>query len=318
MILSTLALLALSLSQYTDKCTVAFAGDMMQHKAQILSAFRDSVSYRYDDCFRHVKPEISKASLAICNLEAPLGGSPYTGYPTFSAPDEFAEAIADAGFDIMLTANNHCMDKGNRGLIRTLDVLDSLRILHLGTYRNKEERDTLHPLIVSVNSFRLALLNYTYDTNGFEVTPPCIVNLIDTVQMAADLEKARSKRPDCIIVCIHWGEEYHLEQNAGQERLARWLVDNGADHVIGSHPHVIQPTTLINDQYSETVKHIVAYSQGNFISNMSAPGTDSGTFIELSLTKIARTTWLSNFDVKTVRTLRPAQTGNPYYQVVFE
>lgn len=318
MIIDTLALLALTVAQPLDMCTVTFAGDMMQHKAQIQSAFRDSTAYRYDECFSNVKPVISEATLAVCNLEAPLAGTPYSGYPTFSAPDEFAHAIADAGFDVMLTANNHCMDKGNRGLIRTLDVLDSLNIQHLGTYRNKEERDSLHPLIVTANNFRLALLNYTYGTNGFEVKPPCIVNTIDTLQIAADLDKARRMRPDCIIVCIHWGEEYQLEQNAGQERLARWLVENGADHVIGSHPHVIQPTMLINDQYSQTTRHVIAYSQGNFISNMSAPNTDTGTLVSLNLTKLARTTWLSGYNVKTIKTLRPVQTGLPYYQVVFE
>lgn len=295
---------------------MVFAGDMMQHKAQLESAYRGKSAYRYDNCFSGIAPLMANADIAVCNLEVPLGGYPYSGYPAFCAPDEFAAAVRDAGFDIMLTANNHCMDRGRAGLVRTLDVLDSLGVRHLGTYRNQAERDSLHPMIVEQGSMRIALLDYTYGINGSVTFQPCVVNLIDTVCMAADLRKARSMKADCIVVCLHWGDEYHLTQNRSQEQLARWLIANGADHVIGAHPHVIQPTVLLSDKEGGVARHVVAYSLGNFISNMSAPHTDTGTLLELNLNHFMSVTWLDGYSEYHVRTIRPSQSGKSEFRVV--
>ena len=297
-------------------CTVTFAGDMMQHKAQIESAFRDSVSFNYSECFSAIRPVVSRATLAVCNFETPLGGAPYSGYPAFSAPDEFADAVADAGFDIFLTANNHCLDKGKKGLLRTLDKLDSLKIAHIGTYRNQEERDSLHPLLVDAEGIRIAFLNYTYGTNGIDVPPPCIVNIIDTVQMEADLDKARMMNPDCVMVCVHWGDEYRQAPNTYQQRLAGWLIRHGADHVIGSHPHVVQPTVLYTDEAADSKGHVVAYSLGNFISNMSSAGTDIGKLLEIKIKRFISATWLDSYTEQSVRTLRPAAGTRPYFKVI--
>ena len=178
------------ISPIPSNASLYFAGDAMQHIAQIESAHQADGSYSYSNCFTLVKEQISEANLAICNLEVTLGGKPYRGYPQFSAPDEFAIALKDAGFDIMLTANNHCLDRGSKGLIRTLDILDSLGIAHVGTYRNQEERDSLYPYITTTNGIRCAILNYTYGTNGITVNPPCIVNYIDTTQILKDINKA--------------------------------------------------------------------------------------------------------------------------------
>ena len=299
-----------------ESCSIVFAGDMMQHSAQIESAHRDGTTYYYKDCFSGIAPLVREADIAVCNLETPLGGAPYSGYPAFCAPDEFASAIHEAGFDVMLTANNHCLDRGGRGLLRTLDVLDSLGVRHLGTYRNQAERDSLHPLLIEQGNMRIALLNYTYGVNGLSVPAPCIVNLIDTVSMASDIHKARTMKADCIIVCIHWGDEYRLKPESGQENLARWLIANGADHVIGSHPHVIQPTVLMEDAGGSIARHVVAYSLGNFISNMSAPHTDTGTLLELHLSHFMSVTWLDSFSENRIRTIRPAQSGSPNYRLV--
>ena len=145
----------------------------MQHKAQLNAALQPDGTFDYSGCFTQVTPEIEAADIAICNFETTLGGAPYSGYPQFCSPDAYALAIRDAGFDILLTANNHCMDRRNNGLIRTLDVLDSLGVKHLGTYRNQAERDSLYPYIIEHGSMRIALLNYTYDTNGIPVAKPC-------------------------------------------------------------------------------------------------------------------------------------------------
>jgi len=171
----------------------------MQHKAQLDAALQPDGTYNYSGCFTQVTPEIEAADIAICNFETTLGGAPYSGYPQFCSPDAYAEAVRDAGFDIFLTANNHCMDTRTRGLVRTLDVLDSLGINHLGTYRNQAERDSLYPYILEHGGMRIALLNYTYDTNGIPVAKPCIVNYIDTTVMKQDLARARQLKADCII-----------------------------------------------------------------------------------------------------------------------
>lgn len=318
LITSLLTLLPLQNGPVLRECSVLFAGDMMQHKAQIESAKTESGTYNYDECFAGIRHLTEQADLVICNMEAPFGGRPYTGYPSFSAPDEFATAISEAGFDIFLTANNHCMDKGRKGLVRTLDLLDSLGIPHLGTYRNQAERDSLYPMIVDAKGISIALLDYTYGTNGIAVPYPCIVNLTDTVQMAEDLDKARSLKADCIIVCIHWGDEYRLIQNREQENLAKWLIAHGADHIVGSHPHVIQPVTTLPDNYSDNTRHVVAYSLGNFISNMSAANTYTGLMLELKLSKYIGVVRTHGYKEQRVRTLRPTVSGKPYFQVIPE
>lgn len=264
------------------RVTLLFAGDLMQHQAQIESAHRPDGSYDYRSCFASVRSLIEGADLAIGNLEVTLGGAPYRGYPTFSAPDAYLSAIREAGFDVLLTANNHCLDRGHKGLERTILLLDSLHIPHLGTYRNAREREKQVPLILKKNGFRIALLNYTYGTNGIRVTPPNVVDYIDRTVMAEDIRHARSLHPDALIVCIHWGEEYQRTPHAAQRQLADWLLAQGVTHIIGSHPHVVQPIEVCHDGLQQ---HVVVYSLGNFLSNMSAPHTDGGLVVTLELEK---------------------------------
>ena len=131
-----------------ERITLLFVGDLMQHRAQIDAARTSDGKYDYSPCFSLVKEEISRADIAIGNLEVTLGGKPYQGYPTFSAPDEYLQAIKDAGFDVLLTANNHCLDRGKKGLERTIAQIDSLAIPYAGTYRNVAERTQRYPLFI--------------------------------------------------------------------------------------------------------------------------------------------------------------------------
>ncbi len=286
-----------------ERITLLFVGDLMQHQAQIKAA-KNGDTYDYSACFRHVKDEISRADLAIGNLEVTLGGRPYTGYPAFSAPDEYLYAIRDAGFDVLLTANNHCLDRRRKGLERTIHLLDSLGIPRAGTYINKVEREQRYPLIVEKKGFRIALLNYTYGTNGIPVTEPNIVNFIDREQMKADILAARRERPDVIIACMHWGVEYRLLPERQELELADWLIAQGVDHVIGSHPHVVQPIEVHEDTHTPD-RHVVAYSLGNFISNMSAVNTDGGVMVRLELQRAWGITQLKECSYSLVWTSRP-------------
>lgn len=295
----------------SNTLTLLFAGDLMQHQGQIDTAY-NGTSYNYDACFELVKQQIADADIAIGNLEVTLGGKPYAGYPTFSAPDEYLDAIRKAGFDVLLTANNHCLDKGKKGLERTISQLDSTGMWHLGTYRNGKERGENHPLIIEKNNIRIAFLNYTYGTNGIPVTPPNIVNYIDTIQIKSDLTKIHSAQPDVIIACMHWGQEYQNLPDKNQKVLAEWLFRHGVDHIIGAHPHVVQPIEVqANPENGE--KHLLAYSLGNFISNMSKRGTDGGLILTLTLEKKSAITKLKDCSYSLVWTGRPVLTGQKNY-----
>ena len=217
-----------------EKITLLFVGDLMQHQAQIEAA-RVGTSYDYSSCFKHVKDEISAADLAVANLEVTLGGKPYSGYPAFSAPDEYLYAVKEAGFDVLLTANNHCLDRRKKGLERTILMLDSLHIPHAGTYVNKGKRDEGYPLLIEKNHFRIVLLNYTYGTNGIEVTPPNVVNYIDREQIKKDILKARRMMPDVIIACMHWGIEYRSLPERSERDLADWMITQGVDQIGRAH-----------------------------------------------------------------------------------
>ena len=311
-LLLPLLLLGNLLHSMAQTADLLFAGDLMQHQAQI-DAARTPDGYRYDSCFKWVKQEITQADLAVANLEVTLAGKPYRGYPQFSAPDEYLTAIRDAGFDLLATANNHCLDGGSKGLSRTIQMLDSLNIAHLGTYRNAEEKERAYPLIADVNGLRIAFLNYTYGTNGLKVMSPQTVNYIDTTQIKQDILKARLRRPDAIIALMHWGLEYHDQPDASVRQLAHWLLKQGVDHIIGSHPHVVQPLEVHTD--TDGQRHLIAYSLGNYISNMSKKGTDGGLMVRLQLTKKLGTTNMSHCAYSLVWVSRPVLSQKKQYEL---
>lgn len=261
---------------------MVFAGDAMQHAGQIDAARRAGGTYDYSGYFTALQPYIAGADYAVVNLETPLGGRPYSGYPMFCAPDAYASALVDAGFDFMLLANNHMLDRRDRGLVRTLNVLDSIGVPHSGVWRNAAERAELNPVVREVNGFRIALLNYTYGTNGIEPQGDVVVDYIDRRVIAADIERARALGAEIVAVCVHWGDEYRLLPNAAQRSLADWLVGQGVDMIIGGHPHVIQPMEMRRDAATGRPVLLV-YSLGNFISNMKTADTRGGAVVRVRL-----------------------------------
>lgn len=295
-----------------QELTLLFAGDLMQHQAQI-DAARTAEGYDYSDCFLRVKDEITSADLAIGNLEVTLAGKPYRGYPQFSAPDSYLEAIKDAGFDILLTANNHCLDRRKKGLVRTIAMLDSLNIPYAGTYINQEERELRYPLLVEKNGFRIVLLNYTYGTNGIPVDTPNVVNYIHRETMERDIAKAKSMQPDALIACIHWGIEYRSLPEKTDRELASWLLEKGVDHIIGSHPHVVQPMEVVTD--SVGARHLVVYSLGNYLSNMSKRATDGGLMVKLKLEKACDKVRLADCAYSMVWVSRPVISGKKNFRI---
>lgn len=275
-----------SLTQGLQEAELVFVGDAMQHKAQIDAARQTDGSYDYSECFSALSSYIQNADYAVVNLETPLGGRPYTGYPCFSAPEKYVDALADAGFDLFLTANNHTLDKLDRGLIRTLDSLDIRDVDHIGTYRNREERDSVMPFIRDVNGFKIGFINYTYGTNGITLKSDAVVDYIDRAKIKADIDSARAHGAEIIAACLHWGEEYNLLPNANQRSLADFLISQGVELIIGSHPHVIQPIEVLADSLGN--KTLVVYSLGNFISNMKTRDTRGGIAVKVKLKRDAK------------------------------
>jgi len=268
----------------SQEIILLFAGDAMQHQTQIDNAQREG-KYDYSSYFKNLKDEISAADISVVNLEVTLGGKPYKGYPAFSAPDEFAAELQSAGFDIFLTANNHCLDRRERGLLRTINVLDSFGIIHTGTFRDSADRAANYPLTVEKNGFKIAMLNYTYGTNGIQLptASQCIVNYIDSAKIREDIAAARNKNPDLIIANMHWGDEYKLQPNATQRNLAKFLIDEGVSFIVGSHPHVVQPIEEIADSAGN--RHITVFSLGNFVSAMKTADTSGGMIVKIKLKK---------------------------------
>ncbi len=279
----------------TSNLVLIFAGDIMGHDKQIEGAYDSTTaSYDYEPTFRYISDYISHADIAVGNLEVTLAGPPYKGYPRFSSPDALATQAKEAGFDILANANNHALDRGIQGFNRTLDVLDSLPILRAGTYRDTTEMDKYHPLIVEKNNIRIAILNYTYGTNGLKIEEPYIVNRIDTNRIRLDLAKAAIASSDYTIVFIHWGKEYEREENTDQIELAKYILNNGADAIIGSHPHVVQPVRFLQLPGDTTNNYPVVYSLGNFVSNQRAQYKDGGIIAELHLSKHDGQTFLDS------------------------
>lgn len=266
-----------------------FAGDAMQHQAQLDQArLRDGKGgYDYSDCFTYIAPTVTEADYAVCNLEVPLGGGPdYTGYPCFSAPDSYAVALKDAGFDMFMTANNHSLDRRDRAARRTLVALDSLGIDHVGSFRDSLEREEKVPFIKDIKGFKIGFLNYTYGTNGIPPQDGVEIALIDRDRMAREIRETRDAGAEIVVVMVHWGVEYVLLQNRNQEELADFLVDQGVDLVIGGHPHVVQPMKVVRNE-KEGKDVLVVYSLGNLISNMKTADTRGGALVRARIERDA-------------------------------
>jgi len=270
---------------------IVFAGDIMGHEPQFLAALQSDKTYEYRDNYRFVKEYITAADLAVANLEVTLAGPPYSGYPMFSSPDAVAIAVKDAGFDVLQTSNNHTCDKGGKGVKRTLNVLDSLGIEHMGSYRSVEESNTDHPLVKDVNGIKIALLNYTYGTNGMHIPTGTVVNLIDTTVIANDLAEAKQLGVDFIIATYHWGIEYQRNESIDQQKIAEFSAKHGADLIIGGHPHVVQPIKKIKGERDSIY---VVYSLGNYISNQRDRYKNGGIMTEITLVKTTDKTFLKN------------------------
>lgn len=286
-----------------DTLTAVFIGDVMLHEKQISSTHElflrshpetgSCIHCRYDFSryFSRIKDRLSGAGLCVANMEFTLGGPPFTGYPSFSAPDSYAGYLADCGIDVFLTANNHILDKGKAGAVRTLEQYSRLGSSHgictTGTFADSVSYHRDNPLILDTCGMKIALVNFTYGTNRYIPDSYPRVNRSDRKSLSVLLQKAEESGADITIALPHWGEEYSLKHSDRQKELALWLAENGADLIIGTHPHVVQDSTVIRtvNTKGENVEVPVFYSLGNAISNMSAQDTQIGLMVKISAVK---------------------------------
>lgn len=275
---------------------IAAVGDIMMWRRQIESAKRSQAGYSFDEMFQPVAGVLKNANLVIGNLETTLSGregvyqkrNPRNGYPMFNCPDELAGALKRAGFHVLTTANNHCLDRGISGLRRTLNVLDQNGLAHTGTFRSREEAQT--PLVRNVNGIRVGLLSYTYGTNGIKLPAgqTWAVNRIHNGKIIADVNRLRPQ-VDLLMVAMHFGQEFMRYPNQRQRDLVKLLLTHGADIVLGAHPHVLQPMSLkrLKGADGATKAQFVAYSLGNFVSDrmLNSLHSESGVIVQLAVEK---------------------------------
>ena len=267
---------------------LAVVGDIMVHDYQYNEAYDPATGeYNFMHNFQDVKKYFQGNDLVIGNLELTFGGPdrPYASFPCFNTPDSFLDAVKDAGFDLLTTANNHSMDTGKAGIIRTLDKLDEYGIEHFGTYRSQEERDTI--LYKDVNGIRFAFLSYTYGTNGIPVPEEYLVNLIDEDQMVSDIKEAR-KHADVVVVMPHMGNEYETYPRDIFVEWADLMFEAGADIVLASHPHVLQKMEYRTIDHGDGEQDgFIIYSLGNFISSQTTPPRNASIILHLTVEQIA-------------------------------
>lgn len=267
----------------------------MCHSPQYEYAKVGKDSYDFNPVFRYVSDYLSASDFTFGNLETVTAGKKanYSGYPMFNSPVELLDALKNAGFDLLTTSNNHSLDRGEFGIKQTISELTSRSINYNGTFADKKDRDSIR--IFDIKGISIAFLAYSYGTNGNPIPKgkDYLINLIDYDLIHRDIEKAKTLKPDLVLIHYHFGEEYQRQPNDFQKEVVDSTIKMGADIIIGGHPHVLQPFQFIKSQHSVLDSVFVAYSLGNFISNQRKRYTDAGGILTLHITK--------NFSTSTIK-----------------
>lgn len=288
-------------------------GDLLMHKPVFQSCWdSEKGDWVFDCLFTHVTPYIQAADYAVANLETTLRGEnptyPYSGNPLFNCPDGIAPASLNAGFDMLLTGNNHCYDTRMLGIRRTLEVLEQTGLESLGTQYDAE---TVDYKVIEVNGIKVGMTAYTAETadgmpgvpsiNAIQCHPDSfgMINSFDYGQLqkfydeiGAQFEGMKAEGAEAIVVYMHWGEEYQLEPTEYQRKIAQKLCDMGVDVIVGGHPHVVEPVDLLTSSQDENHKTLIIYSTGNAVSNqrihemrMKTGHTEDGILFNFTLAK---------------------------------
>lgn len=271
-----------------EEMTLLAVGDIMFHSPQVRAAYLGEGNYDFTPTFKYVKEYIESVDIALANYETvTLENKPYSGFPRFNSPKETILALAQTGFDIISTANNHSLDGGKSGILSTLNAIEEYGLKSIGTYETPEEQI----LIEDIRGIKIGFLSYTYGLNGLDslLTKDelsYMINLINEEKIKADIEKTKELGVDLTVLFLHWGNEYHNDPSNYQIELGEKIIEWGGNIIFGSHPHVIQKSeTLSNPQ-----DNYIIYSMGNFLSNQSKVTmgnslTEDGVMVKLNIEK---------------------------------
>ncbi|HEX3075127.1 MAG TPA: CapA family protein [Ignavibacteriales bacterium] len=275
-------------SNYSAAVSFTVVGDLMCHTPQIEYARVSADSLDFAPVFQFVKKNLSSADFTLGNLETVLGGKElgYSGYPLFNSPDDYLTGLRKAGFDALFFSNNHSMDQGEKGVLRTLQKMKENGLYSAGANSAQEQQDS-SVLILQKYGIKTAWLSFTYGLNGNYVPKgkEYLVNRIDTLEIKRQIALARHKGADIVIAYFHFGEEYKRKPNNFQKMIVNKALEYGADIILGSHPHVLQPYEWKKSSSSVFDSALVVYSMGNFISNQRKRYTDAGIIVNFSIEK---------------------------------
>lgn len=282
------------------RITITAAGDLMCHSPQFEYAKNDKGEYNFDENFYYVKRIIEKADLAFANFETTLAGkgAKYSGYPTFNTPDQFLDAVKNAGFNFLFTSNNHAFDRGKKGVLRTIEKISLAGLKRSGTFSSDRDMDSLR--IVNVKGISIGVLSYAEHLNGFKLPAgnEFLVNLINAEKISRDIKRLKYAKPDLVIVYFHFGDENKREPNNYQKEIVKKAIAAGADIILASHPHVLERIETFKPVSSKLDTGFVAYSLGNFISNQRWRYSDAGVILNFTLEKgIDSSITLTNIEV---------------------
>lgn len=271
--------------EFSRKRTVSLSavGDILIH-ATVYESAKTPDGYDFDPMFEKIKPYLEQADITVANSESIIGGSSIglSSYPSFNSPFEIADTLKNVGVDVVAMANNHTLDRGTAAIENAIHYWDSIGMKRTGSYLSAEDRNEL--TLMTVNDITLSFLSYTYGTNGVPSPPgkDFLVNRINLDSIQADLQRAK-EQSEVVVLNLHFGDEYQSLPNESQIDLAHFAAENGADIILGHHPHVLQPPAWI--ETSDGRKVYVIYSLGNFLSGQNEIPRQIGTIANITIEK---------------------------------
>ena len=323
--------------------TIGVSGDILLHNRLIKSGYNaETNTYDYNHVFSAFSQFVSQVDYAVANMEGTLcgdnNGYDYSGYPCFNAPDAIIDAAKNAGFDMLLTANNHSFDTRTTGFFRTQEIIKDRNLDYIGTRYTQEDKNYT---VKNVNNINIGMINYTYNT-GFDENGNASLNYIPLTaeatalvnsfsyddltgfygKLSAELEAMKADGAEVIMLYIHWGDEYHTEANATQKKMAQALCDMGIDVIVGNHAHVPQPVELLTNTNDENQKTLCLYSTGNLLSNIrrgaSYPAeTEDGMLFQVTFVKYSDgTVLLEEAKVTPTWVNRYSQAGKTVFEIL--
>ncbi|GAA0315026.1 hypothetical protein GCM10008967_01920 [Bacillus carboniphilus] len=272
--------------EYETSLTLGAIGDILIHDWVYEDARERATDGTYDfhPMLEQVAPLLREPDLLLANQESVLGGAelPVSNYPLFNSPTEVGDALIEAGVDIVSTANNHSIDKGEKGVQASIRYYESTGLPYVGSYKSFEDQSELR--VLEKNKVAVAYLSYTASTNGIPVPTgkEYLVNVVDREAISEEIQRAK-EAADIVVMSIHWGQEYIRYPNSYQEDLASFLISEGVDIIFGHHPHVLQPIEWIESENGN--KGLVVYSLGNFLSGQMWDYKDIGGLVEVDISK---------------------------------